>query len=1376
MKKAVVKVWLMVLLSWMVVFYNSSAIGQSSTNDDALEINAIGQPNDTFSEATEVIPGVYENLVCSDADWYKISLAKTTSLQITLFFSHSVNGNIDAYLYKKQEGNQNWEPTKANQQASSISQTDNEEFFLKVEPGTYYFKVVSSTPSKNNQYWMKIQNYDYQPQPCTYEWIGAPAGLAPLPITGDDDYGPADIGFPFSFYDLTTQQIYVSSNGYLTFDADQAVLCGNNNLISDSLPLDIIAPFWDDLDPRKGGNIYAWTEGVSPNRRFIALWDSIRPASNLLSNTSISFEVILLEETNEIIFQYLDVILQDHQDGHSFGQSASVGLRRSNIIRVLASRQYCFEEAKLNNGLAISFVPQSIGVVPPYIVSYEPFVQNPSLPSVSRTNKIRLIFSKSMNTNATEAAFSINPGCAGQIEWNNDQTIMEFAPAISFEGLTQYSVYLSQAAVDQDDLTLAQAFQFSFTTQEAVPPSLTNLSPAAGSTGVAKDTNISFSLLDDGQGIDLSSIKILVNNLEVTNSLGLSITGSPSGYQVIYNSPTDFAQGSTVSVKVLARDLATYPNNLDTAFSFSIESTGPIDLTKPNLYGQSPAQGEQVVLYNNSTVEVKFFLHDDSGVDPNSVIVWWKNQNITNSITIDSLDEQQHDLKITYSPTYLLQDGEIIQIIVQARDLSPTHNSLSDTFSFSVSMINVPTIVYDLFPDPNSSQVPVTSDIHLHIANQFFGLEIGSITLFVDGVNVTQSIDLQCDFQDCYLSYQPSPFAYDHQVSVRIVAQDLGTPPGVFDYSFVFTTESSPFNLSPQVKNFPLNYPVTALVYDMQDTLWVGTEGGGLYAYNTQTMSSSGQYTIEDGLSSNTISSLALDGHGHLWIGFIQNENDLGGLMKFNLQTQTIMTTYNTSLGNFPDDSVNDLAVDSNNVIWVATQSSGVVRVDGDLVDVFADSSNGLSEDWVQAIALNDTGVWWLGGSWQIYRVDEAMSITEIDSLISQAISVSSFFSDANNTLWVATRGGGIYRYGQDGSPSDPSRISTSLYPEIGTNIVYDLLTASQTYQTNPFTYWFATESGIRASSADLNTWTSFTAENSGLISDRVFCLAEDGAGNLWFGTDLGLTRIDLIEPGVSLRADGTDPLSVPITTNFYLEFSEPMDRQSVQTAINLRQVEGGSIPFTLAWDTTSHICTINPNANLSYATDYELLIDQSALDSASNPINSMASLIIRTQPAPPPPAKKKTKTTSSSNFGLYSGWNYAQGSLGNYYGAGLNLGLSSLSGLSGLSGLTNQNAFYPSITPLSTNTSVYANLSLANTLTSSLWTSSLVSQVSYGNIGWGAFSPAGISTNFAGILNYQNSFLSNQYLNTFNYFSNYFTQYDNVKNSMSIANVFNRR
>ncbi|HEX5123458.1 MAG TPA: hypothetical protein VFV97_09430 [Rhodanobacteraceae bacterium] len=244
--------------------------------------------------------------------------------------------------------------------------------------GTYQYNrlVTATTSTAPNSTWTA---YDVHPD---YVYADNTAGAADTIFAGgfdataaygfvditatgtnlmlnDDDYTVASIGFPFTFYGHTADSLTVSNNGGMLFDqatgpdGRTGYLSPNTRTLPDRLLGPAILPYWDDLqqDYLDGiGNVFVETDGQAPNRRFIVEWFNL-PVNVIGGGYNITFEAILYEGSNQILFQYLDVdcsnVICDD------GAAATIGLNDDATTAIL----YSYREATVNTGSAILFSP-----------------------------------------------------------------------------------------------------------------------------------------------------------------------------------------------------------------------------------------------------------------------------------------------------------------------------------------------------------------------------------------------------------------------------------------------------------------------------------------------------------------------------------------------------------------------------------------------------------------------------------------------------------------------------------------------------------------------------------------------------------------------------------------------------------------------------------------------------------------------------------------------------------------------------------------------------------------------------------------------------------------------------------------------------------
>ncbi len=174
---------------------------------------------------------------------------------------------------------------------------------------------------------------------------------------GDEDYASFSIPFTFRFYCDDYTSVTVGSNGALYFADDSlgyqnVCIPGTNSSGISSF----IAPFWDDLNPSSAGEVYYQVKGDAPDRRLIVQWKGVPHYSS--GDGASTFQAILYERSNEILFQYQDVDFGNA--AYDDGASATVGVQRDETT----GTGYSCNEAALSDGLSILFTPSGAGFLP----------------------------------------------------------------------------------------------------------------------------------------------------------------------------------------------------------------------------------------------------------------------------------------------------------------------------------------------------------------------------------------------------------------------------------------------------------------------------------------------------------------------------------------------------------------------------------------------------------------------------------------------------------------------------------------------------------------------------------------------------------------------------------------------------------------------------------------------------------------------------------------------------------------------------------------------------------------------------------------------------------------------------------------------------
>jgi hypothetical protein len=179
----------------------------------------------------------------------------------------------------------------------------------------------------------------------TYSWVDI-SGTGTEITLGDDSYvGPISIGFDFPYYGNSYNQIYVGSNGILTFGS------GSNSRTNTAIPTEtdpnnMLAMWWEDLDPPENGHVYYYHDAAE--ERFIVSFVDIRRYLSPNGTGSYTFQAILHPD-GHVIMQYGTMDPGSHADGLL---GSTIGIENADGTDGL---EVVFNAAYMHDNLAIEF-------------------------------------------------------------------------------------------------------------------------------------------------------------------------------------------------------------------------------------------------------------------------------------------------------------------------------------------------------------------------------------------------------------------------------------------------------------------------------------------------------------------------------------------------------------------------------------------------------------------------------------------------------------------------------------------------------------------------------------------------------------------------------------------------------------------------------------------------------------------------------------------------------------------------------------------------------------------------------------------------------------------------------------------------------------
>jgi len=289
-----------------------------------------------------------------------------------------------------------------------------------------------------------------EPGGPVFSWIDITSTGTALNLA-DDGEATITSSFPITFYGVSSTNFRVGNNGAVLFDTTAGdVTLSNYALPNANYGRKSFLVFQDDIDA-DSGNVY-WQElGTAPNRMLVIEWFNRPHYSNTGAAT---FEMILYEGKEEVLFQYLDTDFGNASVNH--GISATVGIQGDTLAATNWFLQYSYLTASLHNNLAIRFyhyVPQAGDLAlqsidepsAPFIEPGLPFTPAATVgnPGTTPVSNFRVIYSISDQSKAlvyedtVNVAGPLDPGDTVQVTFDN------FTP----QSFTEYDItaYVSAA-------------------------------------------------------------------------------------------------------------------------------------------------------------------------------------------------------------------------------------------------------------------------------------------------------------------------------------------------------------------------------------------------------------------------------------------------------------------------------------------------------------------------------------------------------------------------------------------------------------------------------------------------------------------------------------------------------------------------------------------------------------------------------------------------------------------------------------------------------------------------------------------------------------------------------------------------------------------
>jgi signal transduction histidine kinase/ligand-binding sensor domain-containing protein len=272
--------------------------------------------------------------------------------------------------------------------------------------------------------------------------------------------------------------------------------------------------------------------------------------------------------------------------------------------------------------------------------------------------------------------------------------------------------------------------------------------------------------------------------------------------------------------------------------------------------------------------------------------------------------------------------------------------------------------------------------------------------------------------------------------------------------------------------------PFSVLFDDQEGSIWLATDGHGLYRLRRQTIS---VLSSKDGLPAPNVYPIFQDHLGNVWIG-----TWAGGLARYSAGK---ITTFSNAQG-LRDSQIDSIYEDREGTVWVASRL--LYRLRGEQFEA-VDNQLLREHGVIRVIYQDGTGGMWFGTEQGVIRFQNGIwsTVTTKDGLATDDVRVI-----------ISARGGGVWVGGYGGL----TRISGGHLERWTEKDGLPSNTIRSLYEDQDGALWIGTYDG-GLGRLEQGSLTRFSMAD-GLFNNGVFQILEDSRGYLWMSCNRGIYRV----------------------------------------------------------------------------------------------------------------------------------------------------------------------------------------------------------------------------------------------------------------------------
>ncbi len=280
---------------------------------------------------------------------------------------------------------------------------------------------------------------------------------------------------------------------------------------------------------------------------------------------------------------------------------------------------------------------------------------------------------------------------------------------------------------------------------------------------------------------------------------------------------------------------------------------------------------------------------------------------------------------------------------------------------------------------------------------------------------------------------------------------------------------------------------IESIIQDLERKLWFGLWSKGAFHFDGQTFE---DYLSTLGITDKTVWEVFEDSRSDIWVG---TEGE--GLFRTDPHKKQLLQWFHTRNG-LPSNTVYTIFEDRENNLWFGTDKGGITRYRDESIINFT-SLDRATAPVVNAFLQHHDGILMgtFGEGLKVYRKDSLESLKLAPGF--EGKNILSLYKDRSQRVWIGTVHHGAYQWSNKGLVN--FRYQRARRNGITNNIIYSIL------QDHDGNMWFGTDWGISLWQDD--RFTGFFTADSGNFDVRIkaYAIMEDSHRNLWFGTDKGV-------------------------------------------------------------------------------------------------------------------------------------------------------------------------------------------------------------------------------------------------------------------------------